>query len=96
MNFAPLLSYIENHISLTEDERLFLQSKIKFRSYLKGQFIVQQGDVCTTTNFIVTGCTKMFHADAEGMEHIVMFCHSVLLQKPRRVISGNSEARTFL
>jgi len=73
MNFAPLLSYIENYITLTEDESLFLQSKIKQRSYLKGQFIVQQGDVCNTTNFIVTGCTKMFHADADGLEHIVMF-----------------------
>ena len=73
MNFAPLLSYIENYISLTEDESLLLQSKIKLRSYLKGQFIVQQGDVCNTTNFIVFGCTKMFHSDLEGMEHIVMF-----------------------
>lgn len=73
MNFAPLLSYIENHISLTEDEILFLKSKIKIRTYLKGQFIVQQGDVCKTTNFITAGCTKMFHADAEGLEHIVMF-----------------------
>jgi len=73
MNFEPLLSYIENHINLTEDERLLLQSKITFRSYLKGQYLVQQGDVCTTTNFIVAGCTKMFHSDAEGLEHIVMF-----------------------
>ena len=73
MNFAPLLSYIENYISLTEDEILFLESKIKSRTYLKGQFIVQQGDVCKTTNFITRGCTKMFHSDLEGIEHIVMF-----------------------
>jgi CRP-like cAMP-binding protein len=73
MNFAPLLSYIENYTSLTEDESLLLQSKVKLRRYLKGQFIVQQGDVCNTTNFIVFGCTKMFHSDLEGMEHIVMF-----------------------
>jgi CRP-like cAMP-binding protein len=73
MNYAPLLSYIENYISLTEDESLLLQSKIKLRSYLKGQFIAQQGDVCNTTNFIISGCTKMFHSDAEGLEHIVMF-----------------------
>ncbi len=73
MNFAPLLTYIENYISLTDDEILFLHSKIKLRSYLKGQFIIQQGDVCNTTNFIISGCTKMFHADTEGLEHIVMF-----------------------
>ena len=73
MNFAPLLSNIQNHISLTNEEIEFLESKIKLRTYLKGQFIVQQGDICNTTNFITSGCTKMFHADADGLEHIVMF-----------------------
>ena len=73
MNFAPLLSNIQNHISLTDEEIQFLQSKIKYRKYLKGQFILQQGDVCNTSNFIVSGCTKMFHSDAEGLEHIIMF-----------------------
>lgn len=34
---------------------------------------MQQGDVCNTVNFIISGCTKTFYADAEGQEHIVMF-----------------------
>lgn len=73
MSFEPLFTYIEKYISLTEDEKQNLTSKIKYRTYLKGQFIVQQGDICNTTNFITSGCTKMFHADADGLEHIVMF-----------------------
>ena len=34
---------------------------------------MQQGDVCKSANFIVSGCTKMFYMDADGQEHVVMF-----------------------
>lgn len=43
------------------------------RNYLKGQFIVQQGDVCKYESFIFSGCAKTFFVDKEGNEHIVMF-----------------------
>ena len=69
----PLLKYINKHISLTQQEEEFLLSTITYRKYLKGQFIVQQGDVCSYECFVLSGCTKTFHMDEEGQEHIVMF-----------------------
>jgi len=69
----PLLNYIDKHISLSQKEEEFLLSKIKYRKYLKGQFIVQQGDVCNYECFVVSGCTKTFYMDEDGQEHIVMF-----------------------
>jgi len=69
----PLLNYINKYISLTEEEEAFLLSKITYRKYLKGQFMVQQGDVCKYECFVISGCTKTFYVDAEGQEHIVMF-----------------------
>ncbi|TGV00380.1 Crp/Fnr family transcriptional regulator [Flavivirga rizhaonensis] len=68
-----LLDYINKHVSLTEAEEEVLLSKVIYRTYLKGQFIVQQGDVCKYECFVLSGCTKTFHVDNEGQEHIVMF-----------------------
>jgi CRP-like cAMP-binding protein len=73
MNSKPLLDYIRNHISLTDQEETLLLSKASNRKFLKGQFVVQQGDVCKYESFVVSGCMKTFYQDNEGYEHIVMF-----------------------
>jgi CRP-like cAMP-binding protein len=73
MSTEPILNYIKSYISLSEDEEAILKSKIGYRKYLKGQYIVQQGDICKETNFVITGCTKTFFVDDKGQEHIVLF-----------------------
>ena len=73
MNNNPLLEYINKFISLTVEEETILLSKIVHRTYLKDQYISQQGDICKSINFIISGCTKTFYMDKEGQEHIVMF-----------------------
>jgi len=73
MNNESFLAYIKKYINLTSEEETLLLSKIKIRNYLKNQYIVQQGDICKSANFIISGCTKTFHMDVEGQEHIVMF-----------------------
>lgn len=73
MNNKPFLDYINKYINLSVDEEAILLSKIVQRNYLKDQYISQQGDICKSVNFIISGCTKTFYMDAEGQEHIVMF-----------------------
>ncbi len=73
MNIEPLLKYMSNFITLSKDEEDILSSKLLYRKYLKGQYIVQHGDVCKYTGFVVSGCTKTFFMDSDGQEHIVMF-----------------------
>jgi CRP-like cAMP-binding protein len=73
MKIEPLLNYIRNFVDLTEAEEAILTSKVRSRTYLKGQFIVQQGDICKYSSFLVSGCTKTFFVDDKGQEHIVMF-----------------------
>jgi len=58
---------------LNENEEAFILSKIRERKYLKNQFIVQQGDVCKHTCFVISGCIRSFHVDDEGTEHTVSF-----------------------
>lgn len=69
----PLLDYIARYVTLSPDEESLLLSKVNFRRYLKGQFLIQQGDVCRYESFVLSGCLKTFYIDNEGGEHIVMF-----------------------
>ena len=73
MNLTPFFDYIKQYIELTSEEQSLLLSKIKTRKYLKGQFVIQNGDVCRHENFVLSGCLKTFYIENEGQEHIVMF-----------------------
>ncbi len=73
MNLKPLTDYIKKHISLTEAEEAILAEHVTYRKYQKGQYVVQQGDVCRHESFILSGCLRMYHLDEAGLEHIIMF-----------------------
>lgn len=69
----PIIDYVNRVISLTPEEEEVLVSKITYRKYLKGQYLLQQGDICKFSGFIISGCTKTFFIDDQGQEHVVMF-----------------------
>lgn len=64
---------MNQYIDLSQQEIAILSEHLKVRTYLKGQFIVQQGDVCKYESFLISGCTKTFFVDQEGSEHVVLF-----------------------
>lgn len=73
MDSTPLIAYIRKYISLSHEEELILLEHMSFRKYLKGQYVVQQGDVCRYESFVLTGSLKTFYVDENGQEHVVMF-----------------------
>ncbi|MFB5608486.1 MAG: Crp/Fnr family transcriptional regulator [Candidatus Nitrosomaritimum yanchengensis] len=73
MGKKKLLEYIAGYVQLTGEEEELLLSHAMERNYLKGQYIVQQGDVCDKESFVLNGCTRTFYLDGEGNEHVVMF-----------------------
>jgi CRP-like cAMP-binding protein len=73
MDFKPLLDYISQYVSLTAEEQSIVISKFRFRKFLKGQFVVQNGDVCQYENFVLSGCLKTFYIDENGQEHVISF-----------------------
>ena len=73
MDTQPLLDYFLDHVELTKEEQTFLLSKVQYKSYKKGEYILQQGDVCRFSNYITSGCVKMSYIDKTGHEHIVLF-----------------------
>ena len=69
----PLLEHIARYVPLTGEDTSRLLAKASHRKYLKGQYVVQQGDVCRFENFVLSGCLKTFYVDEGGQEHIIMF-----------------------
>ena len=68
-----LLEYITQYVQLTPDEESALLSKIKVKKFLKGQFVVQNGEICKYENFVLSGCLRSFYIDNDGLEHVIMF-----------------------
>jgi len=73
MELKKLLLHINEKVSLTEQEELTLTSKLKQRTYLKNQYIVQEGDIYKYQTFILNGKVRTFYLDDNGNEHIVAF-----------------------
>ena len=71
--FKKIIAHFKQKISLTESEEDFLISKLKYKRYLKNQYIVQEEDVYKYQTFIVSGKVKTFYSDENGIEHIVSF-----------------------
>ena len=73
MEAQKLLQYIENEqIYLSEDESQLVTAKFRYKRYLKGQYVLQSGDVCKYLNFVLNGELKSFFLDKQGREHIIM------------------------
>ncbi len=71
MELDPLFTYMRQFITLSDEECSILADHVKLRSYLKHQYIVQQGDICKYESFILSGCAKTFFINSEGNEHVV-------------------------
>ena len=67
------IDFINKYVTLSELESKLILERVNIRKYLKGQYVVQQGDVCKYSGFVISGCTRTFYVDDNGEEHIVMF-----------------------
>ncbi len=73
MDNERVLKHIKQIVRLTEKEESILVGKLKNRTYLKGQYIVQGGDICKYQTFILSGKVRTFYLDDNGNEHIIAF-----------------------
>ncbi len=73
MHYISLLNNINQKVNLTKDEESILISRLKQRTYLKGHFIAQEGDVYRYQTFVISGIVRTFYLDENGHEHVVSF-----------------------
>ena len=70
---ARILSYVARYIDLTSEEEQYFISLLRYRRFLKRQFVVQAGDVCRYENYVINGCLRAYFTEPGGTFHIVQF-----------------------
>ena len=73
MSFDLILAHIAKHIQLDEGEKDFFISLLQRKSIKRKEFLLTQGQICRTENFITKGCVRVYTIDENGAEHIIMF-----------------------
>jgi CRP-like cAMP-binding protein len=68
-----ILQNICRHIQLDKTEEDFFVSLLQTKKLKRKTFLLKQGDICRTENFIIKGCLRTYTIDDNGFEHIVMF-----------------------
>ena len=68
-----ILQNISRHIQLDKTEEDFFVSLLQSKKLKRKAFLLKQGDICRTENFIIKGCLRTYTIDENGFEHIVMF-----------------------
>jgi CRP-like cAMP-binding protein len=69
----PLFKYIEAHSSsaITDAERELIKNAFVYRKFKKRQFLLEAGEVCKLSAFILRGAMRQYSVDEKGIEHIV-------------------------
>lgn len=68
-----LLTYFENLIPLSNEEKELVKAKFHPHLFLKKQFVLQHGDVCEYFDFVVRGCLRLYKVDEKGVYHVLQF-----------------------
>lgn len=69
----PLLNHFQNLMPLRDEEKRLVRELFTPRLYRKRQYVHQAGDICSSCNFVVRGCLRMYKADSSGNVHIIQF-----------------------
>ncbi len=71
----PLRVYIDKYAATTISDADFelVQKAFAFKRYKKGQYMLQEGEVCKYIAFILQGSMRQYSVDAKGGEHILHF-----------------------
>jgi CRP-like cAMP-binding protein len=85
--------YLEDRITVSNAEIEFIRANVKIKKLRKGQYLLQEGDVCRFVAFLTSGCLRTYRVDNKGLEHIIYFAtenwwtgdrESYLSQSPSR------------
>ncbi len=73
MNFDRILQNVAKHIQLDKTETDFFVSLLQHKTLKRKDYLLKQGNICKTENFIIKGCLRTYTIDENGFEHILMF-----------------------
>jgi len=68
-----LYTKISEKIAISEEEYAYCRSLFTTKRLRKKQYLLQEGDVCRYTAFVVKGVLRSYTIDSKGNEHILQF-----------------------
>jgi CRP-like cAMP-binding protein len=68
-----LLDYINERISLTEEEQKIVSDAFHLKAFKKKEFFLEQGRPNRQEAFVLSGTFRVFHIDNKSMEHVLYF-----------------------
>lgn len=71
--FDIFRKYLENKITLTNEDYELIESVSLFKKLRKRQYLLQAGDVFRFHAFVCKGFLRNYHVDEKGQEHIMQF-----------------------
>ena len=70
----PLIKSISKFVKLNSEEENLIQKFWTEKTLIKGDFLLRNGEICRTDNFVVRGALKAFFINSEsGKEEILFF-----------------------
>lgn len=101
-----ILQNIAKHIRLDDAETDLFLSLLETRNIKSKQFLLEEGQICKHSTFVINGCLKGFTVDKNGFEHILNFAapgwwiadmYSLLSQQPGQLnIQASSPSEVLL
>lgn len=73
MDMALILEAITRHIKLEKNESDYFLSLLNEKTLKRRQYLLNEGEVCKTTAFVLSGCLRSYSVDRNGFEHILQF-----------------------
>ena len=71
--FNIFLNYLQNKITLTEEDIRLIESVSIIKKLKKHQFLLSEGEICTHSGFVCSGFLRKYSIDDKGIEHTVYF-----------------------
>jgi CRP-like cAMP-binding protein len=71
--YNQLITAVQKHVSLTNEEMAAFCSPFKPYTYHKKDFLLREGEVCNFEGFVTRGCLRIYAIDTNGYEHILYF-----------------------
>lgn len=71
--FEAINKNVSKNIEFTRSELEYFNSLLKFKTFPKKTFLLQEGEVCNFEAFIVKGCVRKYYINKDGFEVILEF-----------------------
>jgi CRP-like cAMP-binding protein len=94
--FESLHKYLKDRITVSESDLQLIRANARSKKLRKGQFLLQEGDVCRFVAFLANGCLRTYRIDNKGAEHIIYFAVENWWTGDRESYLSQSPARFYI